>query len=245
MIRGIVFDINGTLVDILTNEADDNIYRILSNLLDYQGVALSPDNVRRLYSEINKRQRRCSAEKFPEFDVVAIFDEIVELCGGVYTRSLPKGRRRELPLLLAEVFRAASRFRLELYPGVIAVLDELRLRYRLAALSDGQSAWAFPELRSVGLEGYFDPVIVSSDLGFRKPDARMFELLLERMKLAPEEILFVGNDMYRDVFGAARLGIRTVFFRSNQGDQRPSGAEPDYIIYNFSELPEAVRFLSK
>ena len=94
-------------------------------------------------------------------------------------------------------------------------------------------------------EKYFDPVIVSGDLGFRKPDPRMFELLLSQMELSPDEILFVGNDMYRDIFGAGQLGIRTVFFRSNQGDQRPAGREPDYIIYRFSELPEAVRFLSK
>ena len=151
----------------------------------------------------------------------------------------------DLPLLLAETFRAASRFKLELYPGVREVLDELRPRYRMAALSDGQSVWALPELRSVGLEKYFDPVIVSGDLGFRKPDPRMFELLLSQMELSPDEILFVGNDMYRDIFGAGQLGIRTVFFRSNQGDQRPAGREPDYIIYRFSELPEAVRFLSK
>lgn len=245
MIRGIAFDINGTLVDILTNEADDGVYRVLSNLLDYQGISISPDKVRRLYFEINKRQRRCSPEPFPEFDVVALFREILKLCGCDRTRALPKEKRRELPLLLAETFRAASRFKLELYPGVREVLDELRPRYRMAALSDGQSVWALPELRSVGLEKYFDPVIVSGDLGFRKPDPRMFELLLSQMELSPDEILFVGNDMYRDIFGAGQLGIRTVFFRSNQGDQRPAGREPDYIIYRFSELPEAVRFLSK
>ena len=56
-------------------------------------------------------------------------------------------------------------------------------------------------------------------------------------------MIFVGNDMYRDVFGANRLGIKTVFFKSNQGEQRKSGAEPDYIIYDFRQLPEAVRFL--
>lgn len=62
MIRGLIFDINGTVIDILTNEGEENIYRVLSNFLDYQGIALSPDELRRLYFEINKRQRRESAE---------------------------------------------------------------------------------------------------------------------------------------------------------------------------------------
>ena len=51
--------------------------------------------------------------------------------------------------------------------------------------------------------------------------------------------------MYRDVYGAHELGMKTVFFKSNQGDHNYHGAEPDYIIYNFNELPQAIEFLSK
>ena len=58
MIKGLIFDINGTVTDILTNEGYDDIYRVMANLLDYQGITLSADEVRRLYFEINKRQRR-------------------------------------------------------------------------------------------------------------------------------------------------------------------------------------------
>ena len=39
------------------------------------------------------------------------------------------------------------------------------------------------------------------------------------MKMEPSEVLFVGNDMYRDVYGAQRVGMKTVFFKSNQGTQ--------------------------
>ncbi len=244
MIKGLIFDVNGTLTDILTNESCEDIYRILANFLDYQGIAIAPDELKRLYFEINKRQRRSSAEQFPEFDVVAIFREILESHASEYTRSLPSDKLELLPSLLAEIFRAASRFKLCLYPGVWEVMNDLRDLYQLAALSDGQTLWAIPELRSVGLLDFFKTVIVSSDLGYRKPDRRMFELALSQMQLSAAEVLFVGNDMYRDVFGARELGIKTVFFKSNQGEQKPSGAEPDYIIYDFRQLPEAIRFLS-
>lgn len=244
MIRGLIFDVNGTLTDILTNESYEDIYRTLGNFLDYQGVSISPDELKRLYFEINKRQRRTSAEQFPEFDAVAIFREILETHASEYTRNLPSTRLELLPAILAEIFRAASRFKLCLYPGVWEVMSDLRDHYQLAALSDGQTLWAIPELRSVGLLDFFKPVIVSSDLGYRKPDRRMFELALSQMQLSADEVLFVGNDMYRDVFGAHELGIKTVFFKSNQGEQKSSGAEPDYIIYDFRQLPEAIRFLS-
>ena len=60
MIRGLIFDINGTTSDILTNEYHDEIYRVLANFLDYQGIALRPDELREMYSAINKRQRKNS-----------------------------------------------------------------------------------------------------------------------------------------------------------------------------------------
>ena len=246
MIRGIIFDINGTVTDILTDEGNSDVYRVLANFLAYQGLETTPDELKELFFRINKRQRRTSAEEYPEFDVVALFREILEehMPGGAL-QSLPKARRKELPRLLAELFRAASRFKLQLYPGVTEVLDELRSSYQLAALSDGQSIWALPELRAVGLADYFQKVLISSDLGFRKPDVRMFRMMLDEMNLAPEEVIFVGNDMFRDIFGAHRLGMKTIFFKSNQGEQRYMGADPDYIIYDFRELPEAIRFLTK
>ncbi|MPN26034.1 hypothetical protein SDC9_173456 [bioreactor metagenome] len=97
----------------------------------------------------------------------------------------------------------------------------------------------------MGLLDYFDPILVSSSFGYRKPDRRMFELALLKMNLTAPEVIFIGNDMFRDVFGAGRLGMKTIFFQSNQGDHRQTGIEPDYIIYNFAELPEAVRFLTQ
>ena len=73
----------------------------------------------------------------------------------------------------------------------------------------------------------------------------MFSLALKRLQLTPEETVYVGNDMYRDVFGAKNAGMKSIFFKSNQGEQSFCGAEPDYIIYNFNELPRAVEFLEQ
>ena len=87
------------------------------------------------------------------------------------------------------------------------------------------------------------PVLISGDFGFRKPDRRLFALALDQMSLRADETLFVGNDMYRDIYGAHGAGMRTVMFRSNQGDQSYHGAEPDYVIDRFQDLPRAVAFL--
>jgi putative hydrolase of the HAD superfamily len=241
-IRGLVFDINGTLIDIHTNEAHDDIYRVISNLLSYQGISLNPHQIRDLYYQIMREQRQSSGEAHPEYDAVGIFKEIIRRYARDFTRKLPAEKRAQLPLVLAEVYRAVSLFRLQPYPDVVEVLTQLRQRYRLSILSDGQSAYAVPELQAAGLLEFFNPVIVSGDLGYRKPDVRIFKRALSAMKLKPSEVLFIGNDMYRDIFGAKQLGLKTIFFKSNQGEQEKDGVAPDYIIYHFSELLTAVRF---
>ena len=154
---------------------------------------------------------------------------------------MPLEKREQLPGLLAEVHRAASRFRLQLYPGVEGTIRQLHALYALAIVSDAQSAYAVPELNAVGLAAYFDPVIVSGDFGYRKPDQRLFEAALSEMKLEPAEVVFVGNDLYCDVHGPQQLGIRTVFFKSGETTQDRARATPDYIIYSFPELLDAIR----
>jgi len=242
IVKGIIFDINGTLTDIHTNEMHDDIYRVISNLLSYQGIFLDPHALQELYFQIMSEQRAASAERHPEFDAVGIFREIIARNSTDFTHRLSTGKLEQLPLFLAETHRAASRYRLQLYRGVEDTLKQLIPKYRLAAISDGQTAYAVPELNAVGLSGYFETVTVSGDLGYRKPDKRMFESALAAMKMEPAEVLFVGNDMYRDVHGAQELAMKTVFFKSNQGTQEKDGVAPDYIIYNFPELLKAIRF---
>ena len=95
-----------------------------------------------------------------------------------------------------------------------------------------------------GLGEYFNQVTVSGDWGFRKPDKRMFELALSELELLPSETIMVGNDIFRDIYGGNEIGMKTVFFRSNQGDWENKQGKPDYVIYNFNELPAAINFLS-
>lgn len=228
----LIFDINGTLIDISTSESDENIYRTTANFLDYYGVKITPERLKNEYFTRLFQQKDNSPEKFPEFDVVRIFAGITAGYGID-------------PEVCARLFRAAGRYKLQLYDGVKEVLDMLSLRHRMGAVTDGQSAWALPEMSSAGLPEYFETVTVSGDLGFRKPDRRIFQMTLEKMKIRPEDAVFIGNDMYRDIHGAQQSGMQTILFRSGQGEQEYRDTRADYIIYNFRELPAALEFLAE
>ncbi|MDP2725177.1 MAG: HAD family hydrolase, partial [Syntrophales bacterium] len=205
-IKGILFDLYGTLIDIETDESMEEIYRGISHYLTYHGVYLNRWEVRDRYYQIMKQQKEERGEEHPEIDVDAIWNTFLRQ-GGIKAAHT----RRKLATILAQIYRGISRKRLQLYPGVKEVLDELHSAYRMAIVSDAQPCYALPEIKAVGLDGYFDPVIISAHYGFRKPDRRLTEKALDIMKLAPAEVICVGNDMYRDIYGASRLGIRTIF----------------------------------
>src|SRR5947209_6198313 len=214
-IRALLFDVNGTLIDIETDEGAEEIYRAIGHFLTYQGILLHRWQVRDLFFELQQQQRQASAEPYAEWDAVAPWRELLERQASDYTRSLPAEKREQLPLFLAELHRGIARKRLRLYPQVQEVLDQLRPHYRMAVVTDAQSAYAVPELHAVGLLNYFNPVIVSGDYGYRKPDKRLFQKALDALELKSAQALFIGNDMYHDIFGAQQAGLKAIFCSSN------------------------------
>jgi putative hydrolase of the HAD superfamily len=235
-IRAVAFDVNGTLVRILTDDGMEQIFRSIAHFLTYQGIDLHRHQVRDLYFEQMKEQQQASPEEHPEFDAVGIWRSILQAHLTEFTRALPAEKLEQMPMFLAEMYRGISRCRLRLYPHVLEVLDVLRERYPLAVVTDAQSAYARAELHKVGLLDYFDPIVVSGDHGYRKPDRRLFQLALDGMGVAAEHALYVGNDMHRDIFGAQEAGMTTVMVESDQGADVHLDCVPDYTITDLRDL---------
>ncbi len=241
-IRALLFDVNGTLIDIETDEGLEEIYRAIAHFLTYQGISMRRGEVRDLYFQLMQQQRETSKETHAEWNAVEVWREILQRNGSDYTRSLPPEKLQQLPLFLAELHRGIARKRLRLYPQVREILDQLHPYYPMAIVTDAQSAYAVPELYAVGLLGYFNPVIISGDYGYRKPDIQLFQKALDALQVEPQQALFIGNDMHRDIFGPQQLNMKTIFISSNQGEKYYPGVQPHYIINNFAELPQAINF---
>ena len=105
-IDAILFDVNGTLTDIMTDEGKPDVYRSLRNFLQYQGIQIHKDEIRDAYFRYMKEQRDNSPEKYPEFDVVKIFERLL----AEHTTELSDVLAPEqLARVLARLFRANSR----------------------------------------------------------------------------------------------------------------------------------------
>lgn len=235
-IQAIAFDVNGTLVEILTEDGSAQIFRAAGHFLTYQGIDLRRHQVRDLYFQLMKEQQRNSPEVHPEYDAVTIWRTIIERHQTDFTHRLPAEKLAQMPLFLAEMSRGISRHRLRLYPHVRKVLRVLRERFPLALVTDAQSAFARGELHKVGLLDYFDPIIVSGDHGYRKPDKRLFQLALDGLGVRAENTLYIGNDMHRDIYGAREVGMHTVMFDSDQGTKEHLGCVPDHTITDWRDL---------
>ena len=95
----------------------------------------------------------------------------------------------------------------ELFPEVRAVLEELQPQCRLAIISnfDGRLRTI---LRHLDLARYFQPIVISSEVGADKPDPWIFQHALERAGVAPGAALHVGDDPARDWAAAEAAGLR-------------------------------------
>lgn len=134
-------------------------------------------------------------------------------------------------------------------PGVIEWLPLIAKQgYRLAIASN--NAWVGlirAPLRRHGLEELFDEVIVSGDIGWRKPHRRMFEVLLERMRVAPGEVLYVGDSFPHDCATPRAMGMMTClvdFDGRNKNSQKENATEADLYLTRMADLIPALGALA-
>ena len=117
------------------------------------------------------------------------------------------------------------------YGDVIAALETLKARFRLATLSNGNA-----DLGRIGLAHHFEVSLSAAALGCAKPDARTYARLAEALTLKPAEILFVGDEPHADVVGPRFAGMQTVWI--NRGEVVWPDALPaaDACIADLMEL---------
>ena len=246
----------------------------MNRFLRYYGVHRRTSELVDIVRGALRAQIEASHERYAEFDAVRLWARVLQILSeaeiedaaeGVdagiddaeemthsrrladpVTVDLPKELSDPgLPLLLAQLQRSLSRRRLRPYDRVAEVLTELRTRYRLGIVSDAQWAYARHELTESGLSGFFEIVVVSGDHGFRKPDPRLYQIALDALGSTPSRTIFVGNDMHRDIFGPAQMGMKTIFTPTRFGDKEFPGAVPDYVARRFDDVVDGVAHIER
>jgi putative hydrolase of the HAD superfamily len=220
-LRGVLFDLYGTLVDLELDEADPSLWTRLAAELEAEGGRAEGGTLRGLYRELCATEAARAGEGFV---LDAVFPALLGRCGLAAT---PGAVAR-----LAERFRVLSTRSIAVKPGVPGLLGALRASgCRLALVSNTEALLTRVDLRRVELGGPFDAVLLSSEVGLRKPDPRIFHLALARIGVDPAEAVVVSNDLEADAGGARAAGLRSVLLSpagAPQPDEapRPGDARP-------------------
>jgi putative hydrolase of the HAD superfamily len=224
---GVFFDLYGTLIDIRTDEYNPWVYATLSQYLSYFGVSIPPEELRSRYFGGAESYLKQSPERYPEVDVFAVFRDIMTSYGRLkYTK--------EKVMTVSMLFRSLTRQHFDLFPDVHEVLDSLKERYRMAIVSDAQWVFTEPELEMTGIGEFFRVRVLSSRVGFKKPDTRIFLRAMKALRIRPEHALYIGDNPPKDLVGAKTSGMKCIIFRTPCSEY--NGFHPDACFQHFTEL---------
>jgi HAD superfamily hydrolase (TIGR01549 family) len=125
-------------------------------------------------------------------------------------------------------------------PGARPFLETIRQRATVVIVSNNLLHEQQEKLRDCRLDGYIDVLVVSEEVGVSKPDARIFEIALERAGAGPQEAVMIGDSWANDVEGARSAGIRAVWFNR---DGRPSPDPAVPVLRSLEISPETLRLI--
>ena len=195
MIKGVVFDLDNTLLDFMKMK-EFAVKAAIKGMIE-AGLKVNED---KSYIEINSIYEEFGWENQKVFDVF-----LEKTIGHVDNKFLAAG---------IVAYRRAREANLMAYPNVNKTLLALsKSGIKLGVVSDAPSREAWMRIYYLNLYHYFDVVITFDDSGERKPSPIPFQLALDGMGLRPEETIMIGDWPERDVVGAQQIGMKTAFAR--------------------------------
>jgi len=229
-VEAVVFDYGNTLIEYGPRQMDRQLELLQETLEDRFG----PCDIERLRALRMRQVTDPYRKGFRDNDLEEVS---VELVRELYGRTASPEDLAVLVDLRYRVFVESIAVDSE----VLQLLEQLRGRYRLALLSNYPCGRAIRDsLERVGLLGFFDPVVVSGEVGWVKPHPKPFQVLLEQLSLPAGACLFVGDNWLADIQGAKRAGMRAVlttqYVPYESFDPAPGDAEPDARIARLDEL---------
>jgi 2-haloacid dehalogenase len=213
-----VFDAYGTLFDV------HSIAGLAEQIAPGNGAALSRI-WRAKQLEYSWLQSLMTSARFQREDFSALTAHALDYA--VATLVLPFSPEERQRLL--EAYRVLAPF-----PGAQEALAALAPRPRWI-LSNGTRAMLEPLVKSTGLDRVLDGVMTVDDVGVYKPSPRVYQLAVDRLGLAPDQIAFVSSNGW-DAAGAKAFGFTTFWINRDGVPTERHAAPPDYAIGSLSEI---------
>ncbi len=226
--RAILFDLDDTLLDFSRCEN----HAIQTALLDNH-IVIPDDKLGEFLEHFEYTNASLWARR-EEIGLLSIVSDS-------YSTALDAvGLNSMIAPLLAECYIAAFSTTTFFEPNAINTLSFLSRDLPMAVITNGVSPFQERRIASAGIGAHFNHVIVSDTVGFQKPDPAIFRIALDRMHLSAAEVLYVGDSIRDDYFGAIAAGIDFCWYNKNRR-AAPSGVDPMFTIHDLMELNQIAK----
>lgn len=189
-VKAIIFDLDDTLYS--EKEYVRSGYRAIANTLPQ-------------VERMEEKLWRVFEQKKSAIDEVLIEE-------GIYTE--------ELKLQCLSVYRSHQPD-IHFYEGTKELLSQLRADgYKLGVITDGRPNGQRAKIKALGLDELVDQIIVTDELGgveYRKPNKAAFMIMQELFDVPFETMCYVGDNIKKDFVAPDMLGMRSIWFRNNDG----------------------------
>lgn len=126
------------------------------------------------------------------------------------------------------------------FAGLVEMLSQLKHDYMLGIITNGLGSFQSRVVNGLGIDGFFDAILISEVEQLRKPQPEIFQRALQRLNGSSRETVFVGDHPDADIGGARGAGLKAIWKR-NPYFPEPVGA--DGVIDELEELPPLLQSL--
>ncbi len=209
--KAMLFDLDNTLLN--RDEAVDRLFFKLVKLC-YGDVDHTIKN------EMRQKFREYDGKYFGQSDktdvVASFFDEFPPQ-NGMPKQAIQDFWNHHFPQCFA------------VHQDTITIIHRIKQQVKVGIITNGSLERQKAKIAYTNLDRCFDMVIISEEVGWSKPDKRIFEMALKRLDVNPEETLFVGDDLEKDIGGCQQANIKGVWFN-------PSMRKNDTTFKPFAEI---------
>lgn len=232
-IEAVIFDFIGTLTDLVSYSLEKSEEKLFRSLKE-AGYTMSRKRFFDAYGKAHQKYRKIRYEKLVEITNAVWISEALNLLGYSVT---PEDRKIKTAV---DVFFEDYVIGLKLRPTAKFTLRKLSGSYKLGLVSNfTYSPTIYAALRKLRINEHFNAVIVSEEIGWRKPSRKIFLEALSRLQVEVGRAVFVGDTPLEDISGASQLGMKTIFIPSqfkSRSDMEMAGKQPDYYVEKVSEV---------
>lgn len=228
-IRAVLFDVDGTLFD--RSLAQRKVLEIVVQQFPHIFGAFELERVAKAFTESD----RITAEDFE---------------AGAPSEGLRRKRSRlflQLLDLREDLAEAITEIYVRDYPtvdasmaGAVPLVKELSRRFIVGVVSNGLPDVQYRKLEAMDLREVFSCIVLSEEIGIRKPDPGIFHHAASLLRMQPSECLYVGDSYASDIVGSKNSGMLACWLNREQSVTTNEHIKADFVISHLQELSEII-----